>query len=208
MKLLLRSSRCCNTSGRPAGIRTTIAQINTLPLGGSPATPSPYDRQVLPHGSTECQPLPHLPWLRVDQPGRERNQLQLHSLQAGIRMENRHGLTTQVAYTWSHNISRSSVATWMVSPIPSMPATTAVSDTGFDRRHIFNVSYIYALPFMKSSSILAREVAWRLVDLGHHCRGSPELPVSVAYSGPDTLGLAAAPLTVLTSCQRSVIQRQ
>ncbi len=28
-----------------------------------------------------------------------------NSLQAGIRFENKHGLTTQFSYTWSHNIS-------------------------------------------------------------------------------------------------------
>ncbi len=28
-----------------------------------------------------------------------------NSLQAGFRIENRHGLTTQFAYTWGHNIS-------------------------------------------------------------------------------------------------------
>ena len=61
-------------------------------------------------------------------------------------MENRHGLTTQLAYTWSHNIDEVSNDLDGLSN-PYNAKYDRGSDTGFDRRHIFNASYVYALPF-------------------------------------------------------------
>src|SRR5258708_37374189 len=81
-----------------------------------------------------------------------------HSLQAGIGVENAHGLTTQVAYTWSHNISIVANDLKGLSN-PFNARYDRGSDTGFDRRHILNVSYIYALPwFTKSEHLAAREI--------------------------------------------------
>ena len=88
----------CNMSVPPAGTRATTGHINTLPLGDL------ADRQLVANGANR-QPVSSVPGLRLHNPGRE---LPLTAattaLQAGIRMENRHGLTLQLAYTFSHQM--------------------------------------------------------------------------------------------------------
>jgi hypothetical protein len=111
-----------------------------------------------------------------------------NSLQAGIRLENRHGLTTQVAYTWSHEIDIVSNDLNGLSN-PFNPGYDRGSGTGFDRRHIFNVSYIYAIPFYrKSSNLAAREIigGWSISGVTVAEQG---VPLYIAYTGTDTLGL-------------------
>ncbi len=66
-----------------------------------------------------------------------------NSLQAGFRVENRHGLTTQVAYTWSHIMSIVANDLNSISN-PFNAGYDKGSDTGFDRRQVLNVSYVYA----------------------------------------------------------------
>jgi Carboxypeptidase regulatory-like domain len=111
-----------------------------------------------------------------------------NSMQLGVRVENRHGLTTQVAYTWSHNISIVANDLNGLSN-PFNARYDRGSDTGFDRRHILNLSYIYALPwFTKSDHYAARAVlgGWSVSGITFFEKG---LPLFVRYTGPDTLGL-------------------
>jgi len=64
------------------------------------------------------------------------------------------------------------------------------SDTGFDRRHDLNVSYVYTLPwFTKSSNVAAREVlgGWQISGVTVAERGTP---MYITYTGPDVVGLA------------------
>ena len=113
-----------------------------------------------------------------------------NSLQAGLRIENRHGLTTKFAYTWGHNISIVQNDLGGLSN-PFDARYDRGSDTGFDRRHIFNVSYIYNLPwFNKSSNVLARTVlgGWSISGITVFERG---VPLLVRYTGSDVLGLTA-----------------
>jgi hypothetical protein len=59
---------------------------------------------------------------------------------------------------------------------------------GFDRRHIFNASYVYALPFFKrSSNMAAKQILgdWGISGITVAESGVPQ---NVSYS-PDTLGL-------------------
>ena len=77
----------------------------------------------------------------------------------------------------------------MGSPTHSTQDYDRGSDTGFDRRHIFNVSYIYNLPwFTKSSNVLARTVlgGWSISGITVFERG---VPLLVRYTGSDVLGL-------------------
>lgn len=110
-----------------------------------------------------------------------------HSLQAGVRFENKWGLTTQLAYTYSHQIDN---VTGDLGGLPN-PFNTRYSrgSGGFDRRNIFNVSYVYGLPFFKhNSSFLLREVVgnWGISGVTVLQNGTP---VNITYSGGDTLGL-------------------
>src|SRR6185312_13774332 len=73
-----------------------------------------------------------------------------NSLQMGIRMENRHGLTMQAAYTWSHEID---IVSNDLSGVANPFDLSYNKGSGqFDRRHIFNVNYVYSLPFFAHST--------------------------------------------------------
>lgn len=113
-----------------------------------------------------------------------------NSLQAGVRIENRHGLTTQVAYTWSHNIDEVANDLNGLSN-PFNAKYDYGSDTSFDRRHILNASFVYALPFFqRTSNLLARGFigGWSISGITFMEKG---LPVFVHYTGSDVLGLTA-----------------
>jgi carboxypeptidase family protein len=157
-------------------------QINTLPLADL------THRQGVANGSTNANLYRNYPgFAQVNQEENETN-FNYNSLQAGIRLENRHGLTTQVAYTWSHNISEVVNDLGGLSD-PYNAKYDRSSDTGFDRRHVFNVSYVYALPFFaKSSNLFAREVlgSWEVSGITAAESG---LPQYIYYTGPDVVGL-------------------
>ena len=71
--------------------------INVLPLSDL------TDRQKVA-GGTIANPYRNFPgYNSINQEENETN-FNYNSLQAGLRMENKHGLTTQLSYTWSHNI--------------------------------------------------------------------------------------------------------
>ncbi len=161
-------------------------QINTLPL--LDANNSYATREGVANGSLNANQFRNYPGFgNINQEENETNFV-YNSLQAGVRLENRHGLTTQVAYTWSHNIDEVTNDLGGLSD-PYNPKYDRGSDTGFDRRHIFNVSYVYAVPFFsKSSNLLAREVLgnWEVSGITAIESG---LPQYITYTGSDTLGL-------------------
>ena len=110
-----------------------------------------------------------------------------NSFQAGIRIENRHGLTTLLAYTYSHEIDEVSGDLGTLSN-PFNPAYDRGSGT-LDRRHIFNGSYVYNLPFFAhSSSLVARSVlgGWVISGIVTAESGTPQY---ITYTGSDVLGL-------------------
>jgi hypothetical protein len=175
-------------------------QINTLPLtdvNGSYATrqgvagriPDPANPGKL---LSPLNPNPYriFPGFAAINEEQMKTNFSYNSLQAGLRIENRHGLTTKFAYTWGHNISIVQNDLGGLSN-PFDARYDRGSDTGFDRRHIFNVSYIYNIPFFtKSSNVLARTVlgGWSISGITVFERG---VPLLVRYTGSDTLGLTA-----------------
>ena len=164
-------------------------QINTLPLTDSNNAANPYDnREGVANGSLNQNLYRIFPgFAQINQEENETN-FNYHSFQAGIRLENRHGLTTQVSYTWSHNIDLVTNDLGGLSN-PFNPSYDRGSDTGFDRRHIFNVSYVYSLPwYKKSSNLFAREFlgGWQVSGVTAAETG---LPLYITYTGPDVVGL-------------------
>jgi hypothetical protein len=164
-------------------------QINTLPLADASNPTNPYDnREGVANGTLNANLYRIFPgFSNVNQEENETN-FDYHSFQAGIRAENRHGLTTQVAYTWSHNIDEVSNDLNGLSN-PFNPKYDRGSDTTFDMRHNINVSYVYALPFfLKSSNLAAREIigGWSISGITAAHSGVPQY---IHYSGSDTLGL-------------------
>lgn len=109
-----------------------------------------------------------------------------HSLQVGLRAENKHGLTAQFSYTYSHEIDVISAEFGSLSN-PFNPNYDRGSGT-YDRRHIFNINYVYDLPFFAHASngfVKKGLGGWQLSGVVMMQTG---LPQNVAF-GTDTLGL-------------------
>jgi hypothetical protein len=163
--------------------------INTLPLTDPANTANPYDlREGVANGTLNANLYRIFPGFSgIEQEENETN-FNYNSLQAGLRMENKHGLTTTVAYTWSHNISEVSNDLNGLSN-PFNARYDRGSDTGFDRRHILNVSYIYALPFYTNSSSFAKRAFLGGWEISGITTAQSGLPLYIGYTGTDTLGL-------------------
>ena len=110
-----------------------------------------------------------------------------NALQMQVRMEAKHGLTLQFAYTYSHEIDE--VSSDLNALADPFNAHYNRGSGAFDRRHDFNANYIYAIPFFAhSTNEFARTAigGWSIsgitvVDTG--------VPVQITYNGTDKLGL-------------------
>ncbi len=110
-------------------------------------------------------------------------------------MDSRHGLSLQLAYTYSHELDIESAdlttdtqqGTGGTLSNPYNPRYDYGSGN-FDRRHIFNANYIYDLPFFLHSNGLARTALGGWIFSGV-TQAEAGTPVNVNYNGPDTLGL-------------------
>ena len=166
-------------------------EINTLPLTDPNNPSNPYDdREGVANGTLLANLYRIYPgYSGINQEENETN-ANYNSLQAGIRMENRHGLTTQLSYTWSHELDDVSED---LTPItnPFNPKYDYGSGT-LDRRHIFNASYVYNLPFFaKSSNLAAHEIlgGWSISGITTAQSG---VPAYIYYTGSDILGLGGS----------------
>jgi hypothetical protein len=173
--------------------------INTLqltaPNPNDPLNPTPGDpygiRHAVATGTLTPNYFRQFPgFSSITQETNEGN-FNYNSLQAGMRMENRHGLTVQLAYTYSHEIDTNANDL----NAASNPFNLAY-DRGsgqFDRRHIFNANYVYTLPFFAntSSHVLHGVLGgWQFSGITIAQSGSPvNSGNGVIYTGPDTLGL-------------------
>jgi len=118
-----------------------------------------------------------------------------HSLQTALRMDNKHGFSIQLAYTWSHEIDIQSgdltSSTLAGSGGQVSDPFNLNDDRGsglFDRRNIFNANYIYELPFfLHSSNVWERTLigGWQVSGVTVAESG---VPINVNY-GTDTVGL-------------------
>jgi hypothetical protein len=117
-----------------------------------------------------------------------------NSLQGALRMENRHRLTLQLSYTYSHEIDVSSGdlnSTALQGSGGGLSNPFSVRyDRGsgtIDRRHVFNANFIYGFPSFGTSGAFVRTLAggWQVSGVTVAQSG---IPVNVTYS-PDVLGL-------------------
>jgi len=162
--------------------------LNTLPLTDPNNPANPYDlREGVANGTLNPNQYRNYPGFGgIVQEENETN-FSYNSLQAGIRFENKHGLTAQFAYTWSHEID---TATNDLNGL-SDPYNSAYdrASGGFDRRNVFNASYVYALPFYRNGgNNFERSVlgGWSVSGITTIESGNP---LYIFYTGPDTLGL-------------------
>ncbi|HEX5422044.1 MAG TPA: TonB-dependent receptor [Candidatus Acidoferrales bacterium] len=84
-----------------------------------------------------------------------------NSLQAVLRSNDFHGLTTQIAFTWSHNLDTASEVEDFYGTSGYVPQDSAnlKSDYGnseFDQRRALLITYVYAIPSPKSGGLLER----------------------------------------------------
>lgn len=164
--------------------------VNTLPLTDAANPANPYDdREGVANGTLNANIYRIFPGFSdINQEENESN-FNYNSLQAGIRMENKHGLTTQVAYTWSHNIDLYSNDLYGVSDPFNLKYDRGSDDT-FDHRNDLNVSYVYNLPFGAHGSMLARDTigGWTISGITTAQSG---VPLYITYTGSDVVGLGS-----------------
>jgi hypothetical protein len=167
--------------------QSDVAPINTLPLNNLTAREGVADSTL---NANLYRIFPG--YSSVNQEENETN-FSYDSLQAGLRMENWHGLFVQLAYTWSHEIDEVSNDLNGVSDPFNLKY-----DRGsgvFDRRNIFNANYVYSLPFYAHSSngfLHSFLGGWELSGITVIQSGTPVVGTNgqgINYNGPDTLGL-------------------
>jgi len=163
-------------------------QINTLPLIDAASPSNPYDlREGVANGKLNANLYRIFPGYSGITQEENTTNFSYNALQAGLRMDNKHNLTVQLAYTYSHEIDQVS---YDLNSITN-PFNSAY-DRGsgaLDRRHIFNANYIYNLPFFANSSNIAERVflaGWSVSGITVAQSGTPQ-PLN--YNGADTLGL-------------------
>jgi hypothetical protein len=160
--------------------------INTLPLVDSAGS---FDtRQGVSNGTLLANRYRNFTGFGGIEQEENETTFAYNSFQAGVRLENRHGLTAQVSYTWGHNIDEVTNDLGGLSN-PYNPKYDKGSDTGFDRRNILNINYVYTPSwFLKSSNLAAREIlgGWSVSGI---TTAEDGLPLYIGYTGTDTLGL-------------------
>jgi hypothetical protein len=163
--------------------------INTLPLTDPNNAANPYDlREGVSNGTLNANLYRIQPGFSTITQEENETNFNYNSLQIGVRMENRRGLTTLVAYTYSHEIDEVSNDLGAVSN-PFNPAYDRGSG-GLDRRHMLKMNYIYNLPFFANSSNLAARTVlgnWQFSGITVWQSGTPAI---IHYTGSiDTVGL-------------------
>lgn len=83
-----------------------------------------------------------------------------HSLQATLKSNEFHGLTTQIAFTWSHNLDTASevedfFGTSGYVPQDSTNLKGSYGNSEFDQRRALIITYVYAIPQPKTLRMLA-----------------------------------------------------
>jgi len=82
-----------------------------------------------------------------------------HSLQATLKSNDFHGLTTQVSFTWSHNLDTASevedfFGTSGYVPQDSTNLRGSYGNSEFDQRRALIITYVYAIPTPKTGGML------------------------------------------------------
>jgi hypothetical protein len=113
-----------------------------------------------------------------------------NSLQVSLRTSNWHGLSSGVAYTWSHSIDFAS------DDVPGITqnAYDVRAERGhsaFDRRHMLVINYVYDLPIFRNATGAVKTLlgGWELSGITAFQTG---LPVTVTFPG-DPAQVGSAP---------------
>ncbi len=91
-----------------------------------------------------------------------------HSLQASLKSNDFHGLTTQISFTWSHNMDTASevedfFGTSGYVPQDSTNLKGSYGNSEFDQRRSLIITYVYAIPHPKTNNALGYALKdWQL----------------------------------------------
>jgi len=194
--------------------QNTWVPINNFPLTTTPLTRlqaagGRYDSNYCPATNPTCvAPLGGATAkLNASYPGYGNLRLQqnpltgtYNSFQAGLRQQNKHGLSYEIDYTWSHQIDDSQDSQDVDNNHPSGNPWNLKYDKGsgiLDRRNILNLNYEYKLPFFNHASGLQKSIlgGWEIsgtviaeAGMPWFGNGNGENGVPTT-GGPDTIGL-------------------
>ena len=175
-------------AGSVGWVQDDDRSINTLPLTDPNNAANPYDlREGVANGTLNANLYRIFPGFSTITQEENQTNFNYHSFQAGLRMENLHGLTLGLYYTYSHELDEvSNDLNGLSNPFNS---SYDYGSGALDRRHIFNGNYIYNLPFFaNTSSVLERTIlgGWSISGITVAQSGTPQ---PIAYTGSDVLGL-------------------
>ncbi len=110
-----------------------------------------------------------------------------NGFQAGVRVQNKWGLSGEIDYTYSHNIDLTDTDLATISNPWNTKYDKASS--GYDRRQMLNANYIYNIPLFRHSNGLLHSIAggWQIAGTVIDETGEP---VASGFGGVnDTVGL-------------------
>jgi hypothetical protein len=181
--------------GNLAWHQNTELPINNFPLSTPLAT-----RQASGAGTltscTTCAALDHLARTYVGYGGMSQitNPLtgSYNSFQVGLRQQNRHGLSFEVDYTWSHEIDDQVGSSDLNTTSNPWDLKYDKGSGSLDRRNILNINYTYKLPFFAHDSGLVHSIlgGWEISGTEITESGLPWAGSNTPGSGySDTVGL-------------------
>jgi hypothetical protein len=118
-----------------------------------------------------------------------------NSFQIGLRQQNRHGLSFELDYTYSHQIDDQQGSVDVDNNNPSYNPWNLKYDKGsgtLDRRHVFNANYEYKLPIFAHANGMAHSVlgGWEISGTVISEAGMPWAGnTAPSDGGSDTVGL-------------------
>ncbi|MFZ0301604.1 MAG: carboxypeptidase-like regulatory domain-containing protein [Terracidiphilus sp.] len=179
--------------GNESWHQNTWLPINNFPLSTSLATREAYATGTLTSAESQANDTyPGFGQLRLQE-----NPLTgtYNSLQAGLRQENKWGLSYGIFYTWSHQIDDTQSSVDVDNNNPSYNPWNLKYDKGsgsLDRRQILNINYEYKLPFFAHAGGATHAVlgGWELAGTEITETGLPWAGnAAPGDGGADTVGL-------------------
>ena len=115
-----------------------------------------------------------------------------NSFQTGVRQQNKHNLSFEVDYTYSHEIDSQTGSVDMQTAPNPWDLKYGKGSGSLDRRHMVNINYMYKLPVFTNASGVVHSVlgGWEIAGTAVAETGLPWAGANTPGSGyPDSIGL-------------------
>lgn len=160
--------------------------VFSLSYVGSKSTHQQFSRNInqplapVPSGVNNNQARPYLGYAGFTWYENSTN-ANYNSLQASLRFSNWHGLTSGIAYTYSHCLNYQDNDNAGTNN-DAYNLAQDYGNCGYDIRHMLVVNYVYSLPFFNSATGAKRSLlgGWQLSGITTFYSG---LPLTISYSG-------------------------